>query len=102
MPIYVFYCPTCQYSFEEICPIKSKDNVVCSKCNKKPDTCPTAPSAIVFANPKGTSREDNFDYVARYNMERAKGERRAAEANNKSGHQYNEIDDMPDFEGKIV
>jgi hypothetical protein len=40
----------------------------------------TACRAVVFTNPRGTSKGDSFTYVAGYNMEQAKDERRKAEA----------------------
>lgn len=101
MPIYVFHCPKCDVTFEEITSYEDRDKVKCEKCGKKPDQLLTTPGAIIFGNPKGTSREDNFDYVARYNYERAQGERRAAEKANQHGDPYNHIDDMPKYEGKI-
>jgi putative FmdB family regulatory protein len=100
MPMYVFECKKCKLIFESLYSIKEAENATCDTCGKKVKRLLTAPGAVIFTNPKGTSREDNFEYVAKYNYERATGERRAAEAAQKD-FKYNEIDDMPQFEGKI-
>lgn len=51
--------------------------------------------AIVFTNPRGTSKADSFTYVAGHNMEQAKGERRAAESRSHVGASpYNDINDL--------
>lgn len=100
MPMYSFYCSKCDYSFEDLCGFNEIGSVRCEKCNKKPKQQFTTPRAITFTNPKGTSLEDNFEYVAKYNHERAQGERRAAEAANKWGPAYKDIDDSK-FDGKI-
>lgn len=58
-----------------------------------------------FANPRGTSKEDSFSYMAGHNMENAKDERRNAEAASHMGKDgdYNVIDDISSgkFEGEV-
>lgn len=102
MPIYAFICEKCVHEFEELCSFDECANVICPKCQDKVRQMVTCPGSVIFTNPKGTSREDNFEYVAKYNYERAQAERRAAETANQHGEWYNEIDDMPQYEGKIV
>src|SRR5579872_7592225 len=101
MATYVFHCDACQLTFDELCSWSDRSKVVCKNCQGLVVGVVTAPKAIIFTNPRGTSKEDNFEYVAKYNHERAKGERRAAEQANKHGQVYNPIDDMPQYEGKI-
>lgn len=48
---------------------------------------------LVFTNPKDTSKWDNFGYRAGFNMEKAKKERRDAEAFSKGEGPYQQIDD---------
>ena len=101
MPTYCFNCPKCKLNFDELCSWDARKKVKCPKCNSKPEQLMTVPGAIMFTNPKGTSKEDNFDYVAKTNYEHAQAQRRAAEEANQHGFGYNEINDMPNFEGKI-
>jgi hypothetical protein len=73
--------------------MKNKSLVKCAKCKKKADSKFGAPN-LIFANPKDTSKWDNFSYRAGFNMEKAKGERRAAEAEAKGEIPYQEINDF--------
>jgi putative FmdB family regulatory protein len=102
MPIYCFHCKACSINFEEICRWEAVDKIKCSKCSKKPERLNTRPSAVIFADPRGTSKEDDFDYVAKTNYENSKTLRRVAEANNTHKHEYNAIDDISKYEGKIA
>jgi len=64
----------------------------------------TAPGAIIFKQPKGTSFEDKFDYVAQWNMDNAKELRRKAEEESHMGTSpYSEIDDISsgEFFGEV-
>lgn len=101
MPIYVFFCNKCNEEFENLCSWENKSKVKCPKCNKKVQALLTSPSAIIFKEPKGTSRENNFDYVAKHNFEQAQAQRRAAEAAVKGVQPYKNIDDSA-FDGKVV
>lgn len=62
-----------------MCRFDETNKVKCEACkswkvDKLISTC-----SVTFGNPKDTSKWDSFDYRAGYNMEKAKGERRAAE-----------------------
>lgn len=95
MPLYEFRCEACKITFEELCGMKETRVIQCPDCNGPADKQLTAPGAVVFAQPKGTSREDNFDYVARWNMDNAKEIRRRAEAAAGGGAApYRAIDDI--------
>ena len=99
MPTYLFHCPICVLTFEDLCSFSEIKEIVCEKCGQKPNQIMTSPGSVIFTNPKGTSREDNFEYVAKYNYERAQSERRAAEQA-QGPSPYKNIDDMPKYEGK--
>lgn len=101
MPMYGFECEKCKHQFETLCSMKTETkDIHCEKCDGPVFKLLSMPGAVIFANPKGTSREDNFDYVAKYNYERAQKESRDARAA-AGGEAYKHIDDMPQFEGKI-
>lgn len=100
MPTYCFFCPECKINFDDLCSWEEREKVTCPKCKQIPKQLMTVPRAIMFTNPKGTSKEDNFDYVAQTNHANAQSLRRAAEEANKHNHGYEEINDMQ-FEGKI-
>lgn len=96
MPTFVFECVKCKKSFEELCSFDVVGSVKCPACGaKKPKRQITAPRAIIFKQPKGTSYEDKFDYVARWNMDNAREIRRQAEEKSHMGQSpYNPIDDI--------
>ncbi len=98
MPTYVFQCDKCAMRFEELCSWSEKSGVVCGQCGGKVDEVMTAPRAVIFKEKKGTSREDNFDYVAQWNHEQNQNLRRAAEA--QQANPYKDIDDSA-YEGMI-
>jgi putative FmdB family regulatory protein len=101
MPMYLFHCKKCECQFEELCSFSEIAKVKCEVCGKKAHQLPTSPSAIIFKEKKGTSRENNFDYVAKWNAEQNQNLRRAAERINTQGEVYKHIDDMSQYEGKI-
>jgi putative FmdB family regulatory protein len=103
MPSYQFHCKKCECYFEELCTWEESKEIKCQLCKSKriERVFGGAPSAM-FKNPKESSKWDNFEYRAGYNMEQAKSERRAAEAQHKGKNPYKQIDDMPQYEGKIV
>ncbi|NIQ16892.1 MAG: hypothetical protein GTO02_21665 [Candidatus Dadabacteria bacterium] len=89
MPIYKFQCLKCSCNYEELTNYdeteKYKD-VKCPECSSKRkkrtfDYDVTA----TFSNPKESSKWDNFGYRAGHNMEKAKSERREAEAKSHMG-----------------
>lgn len=101
MPTYSFFCKKCDLEFSEMCMYSDKKKVACPSCKKKKlSELVTGPLAVIFKEKKGTSREDNFEYVAKWNAEQNQNLRRAAEAANKGGPAYRNIDDSA-YEGKI-
>ena len=93
MPIFCFHCEKCELKFEELMRFKDIDTASCPKCNTSakqiyPDTVHCA-----FTNPKDTSLWDNFGYRAGFNLEKAKQERRDAEAAQK-GNPYSDVNDF--------
>ena len=96
--MYVFFCKKCELEFEHLCKYEERDAVKCPECNKKKSVEKRLGACnITFSNPKGTSKMDNFSYAAGYNLEKAQGERRAAEAEAKVRgikNPYNRIDDI--------
>lgn len=79
MPMYDCVCKKCKKKFEELCSVSEMDNIKCPKCKSKAQTLMPVSLAVIFKEPKGTSREDNFEYVAKWNMDNAKEIRRRAE-----------------------
>ena len=85
MPIYDFKCKSCDKVFEELCKFNVYDSVVCSCGSKKIELLMSIP-AITFSNPLESSKfHDSFSYRAGVKAEKAKGERRFAEANDHMG-----------------
>src|SRR5581483_8029143 len=90
MPIYNYICKKCDYLWDELSvkfePEELIKTLVCEKCGSK--RIKYVPSwniaSVNFSNPKDTSKWDNFDYRAKFNMEKAKLEsynaRKEAEA----------------------
>jgi putative FmdB family regulatory protein len=96
MPTYVLECRECKKIWDELCSFEQIRLIYCPTCGAdKPDQKITGPRAVIFKEPKGTSFEDKFDYVAQWNMDNAKEIRRQAEANSHMGRSpYNKIDDL--------
>lgn len=109
MPNYRFQCNKCQHAYYELASWDESGkypDVQCPKCESFDKTqLVTACAAIVFTDPRGTSKGDSFSYVAGYNMAQAKEERRKAEEVSKGGVEcpYNPIDDVSSgmYEGEI-
>lgn len=81
MPVYEFSCVSCNHEFEEFTPYDESGtypNVACPKCGSKKKE-KLFPSKMTIVGPT-SSKMDNFNYRAGFNLEKAKGERRAAEA----------------------
>ncbi len=95
MPSYSFSCVKCGHIFDELCLWEEIAKTQCQKCkSKKLNRIFGAPN-IVFADPRGTSKFDNFGYRAGYNMEKAKNDRRTAEnASHMGADPYQKIDDL--------
>ena len=103
MPTYDFHCKKCDCYFEELCTWSESEKMKCHLCkSKKVERLIAGAPAAMFSNPKESSKWDNFEYRAGYNMDKAQGERRAAEAVHKGKNPYKKIDDMPNYEGKII
>ena len=98
MALYEFLCTCCQTKYEEIAVYDETGiypDVACPKCGSSEKIKEHSLFGFVFTNPVGTSKMDKFDYRAGYNMEKAKGERRAAEEHSHMGaNPYNNIDDI--------
>jgi putative FmdB family regulatory protein len=95
MPTYEFRCDSCTKVFEEV---RTFGDFSCNPCphcaSRKVSKLISLPAAPIFKQKRGTSREDNFEYVAKENMERAREERRAHEEISKDDFRYPEIDDI--------
>ncbi len=89
MPIYRFECDKCNEVYEEITSYDESGKykgVKCPKCkSKKKHRRFDYEVAVTFADPRDTSKFDNFSYRAGWNMNKAKGERRAAESKSHMG-----------------
>lgn len=79
---------------------KGKKHLVCAHedcpSRQPPPPAPRLPG-IIFKDPRGTSKFEDFSYRAGYFMEKAQQERRDAEAASHMGGTkdfYNEIDDI--------
>ena len=102
MPLYLFCCDACESSWEELLSMKAdKSQVVCSKCQKSARQLFGMPHAV-FSDPKNSSKWEDFSYRAGFLMDKAKDERRAAEAASGKGAKggkkfkspYRNIDDF--------
>lgn len=101
MPNYVFECPKCEKCFEEICSFADFDagfpEVSCPDCKstelKKNIMTGEAPGAV-FADPKESSKWDNWHYRQGFTAEKAKKERAAAEKAAGYKPAYRNIDDI--------
>lgn len=98
IPFYNFLCLKCDKKYEELASYDEKgvySKVKCPACGSKRKEKQLSVCNISFTNPVGTSKFDNFEYQHGYKMEKAKGERRAAEAASHMGTDvYNNIDDL--------
>lgn len=98
MPVYVFTCTNCNHyyeSLESFDPTGKYKQVSCPQCKSKRKKLGVTAAAIKFTNPKDTSKFDNFDYRAGYNLEQAQNLRREAEKESHVGSSpYNSIDDI--------
>ena len=81
MPTYEFRCKKCNNIYEELLDMNESTNKVkCSKCkSKKKERVFLSAPCVIFANPVGTSKYDNFGYQAKDRYVKAGDERRAAE-----------------------
>ncbi len=88
MPLYVFQCTIkkCKTEvFEVLCRRDEIEKVVCPGCDsKKIEKLLTTPN-VQFTNPQNSSKWDSFTYRAGYNLDKAKGDRRNAQAQSHVG-----------------
>lgn len=88
MPIYEFKCDKCDVVYEELTSYdktEKYDGISCPDCGSKSKIKLLSGYGVSFGNPKDTSKWDSRSYRAGHNHERAKGERRHAEANSHMG-----------------
>lgn len=107
MPIYEFVCRKCDHAYDDLVPHDETGKypgVSCPQCGSKRKRRKFGACSVKFADPKGTSKWDNFSYRAGYNLEKAQGERRAAEAASHMGSApYRPVDDISsgEFFGEV-
>ena len=98
MPTYNFACKNCDKNYEALASFDPKGryaSVSCPHCNSKKKKKLINDANIKFAQPKDTSKFDNFNYRAGYNLEQAQDLRRKAESTSHMGTTpYNPIDDI--------
>ncbi len=99
MPSYCFECENCKKLFTEIRRLKNFSRTASCECGSTGNLCLDIPT-VIFKNPKDTSKWDNFEYRAGYNMEAAKQERRDAEAREKDSNPYGA--EIQDYDRKGV
>jgi putative FmdB family regulatory protein len=99
MPTYNFECKKCKTFFEEICSFADYESnfkgVQCPECKSKSlhkNVINGSPGAV-FANPRQSSKWDNWSYRQGKTWEEAKMQRAAAESANRGRNPYRTIDD---------
>lgn len=95
MPIYEFECKRCHQVFEELCSFEDTQTLTCPACSSKRLQRVLAGNAVtaMFKDPRGTSKADNFDYMAHHNYQKAQQESRAArQAAGKYANPYKPVD----------
>lgn len=98
LPTYNFECKNCNKIYETLASFDPKGkyaSVSCPHCNSKKKKKLLNDANIKFAQPKDTSKFDNFNYRAGYNLEQAQNLRRDAQASSHMGTDpYMPIDDI--------
>ena len=98
MPTYNFECKNCKKTYETLASYDPKGRyagVSCPSCKSKKKKKLLNDANIKFADPRGTSKFDNFNYRAGYNLDQAKDLRRNAQEKSHMGTEpYNSIDDI--------
>lgn len=112
MPLYSFICQkdNCNSRFEVLCKFSEIDKVCCTVCNSECVKQQITTPSVHFAMPQGSTKWDNFNYRAEYNMEKARKDRRNAEMLSHVGQtpylDQERVDlgtkDLNTVEGKIV
>ena len=99
MPCHDFACGDCGTYFEEFCQ-KHDDtgkytDVACPSCRSHEHKLIPSVFGLSFADPTTSSKFDNFEYRAGYNLDKARGIRRQGEASNHMGSNVHaNIDDL--------
>jgi len=113
LPFYEFLCNDCDVEYCESCKYEDAKEgtylkVKCPKCGSGDKERLLSSYVATFANPRGTSKEDSFSYMAGHNMEGAKDCRRHAEEFSHMGtagqpNFYDTIDDVScgEHEGEV-
>lgn len=91
--MYDFKCSKCNKVFEELCELEETKKIKCQNCKSKKIIRLFSSPTVIFKEPKGTSKEDNFDYVAKWNYEKAVRESTAAKESSRVNRPYRNIDD---------
>lgn len=98
MPTYNFECKNCNKIYESLACFDETGkyaSVSCPSCNSKKKKKLLNDANIKFAQPKDTSKFDNFNYRAGYNLEQAQNLRRDAQSASHMGTDpYMPIDDI--------
>ena len=98
MPTYNFECKNCNKIYETLASFDATGKyagVSCPHCNSKKKKKLLNDANIKFAQPKDTSKFDNFNYRAGYNLEQAQNLRRDAQTASHMGTDpYMPIDDI--------
>lgn len=94
MPMYCFHCKSCEFNFEVLCSFNARSKQKCPECGKKKNVSQRI-GQINILGPT-SSKMDNFEYRAGYNLNKAQNESRAAqeEAASKGINGYRNIDDI--------
>jgi putative FmdB family regulatory protein len=94
MALYDFVCSDCGEQYEELTPYDETGaypSVECPKCKSQKKT-KLFPDNMTIGGPT-SSKLDNFEYRAGFNMEKAKKQRREAEAASRVGASpYKDLD----------
>lgn len=98
MPTYNFECKNCNKIYETLVSFDATGKytrVSCPHCDSKKKKKLLNDANIKFAQPKDTSKFDNFNYRAGYNLEQAQNLRRDAQTASHMGTDpYMPIDDI--------
>jgi putative FmdB family regulatory protein len=82
MPTYEFQCEGCQCEYADLVPFDKTgvyESVECPECGSHKKTKRFSVCAIKFANPRESSKWNNFSYRAGKTMEEAQETRRQAQ-----------------------
>ena len=83
MPIYRLECKECNLEFEVLCAFNKRSDQECPNCGKS-ENKQLMPKSFSIGGPTA-AKMGRFNYRAGFNLEKAKGERRDAEAGSHMG-----------------